>query len=101
MEVYRPSNQASYRAIIQHGSGNIDRYIFSQDGEGIASFFGNLFKSSVPIISRAIKGTARIAKPHLERAVADVVKTGSKRIIDKITDSEHRTHKNKKRKLKI
>ena len=95
MEVYTPSNQASYRAVIQLGSGNIDRYVF-QEGEGIASFFGNLFKSSVPIISRAIKGTARIVKPHLKRAVADVVTTGAKRILDKTSDKTH-THKNKRR----
>ena len=102
MEVYKPSNPALYRSIIQqHGSGHIDRYIFSQDGEGIASFFGNLFKSSVPIISRAIKGTARIVKPHAQQAIADIVKTGSKRFLDKIVDSEHQSHKKRRKKRRL
>ena len=100
MEVYKPSNQTSYRAVIQLGSGHIDRYIF-QEGEGIASFFGNLFKSSVPIISRAIKGTARIVKPHLKKAVADIVTTGAKRILDKTSDTKTHTHKKKRIRSKI
>ena len=100
MEVYKPSNQAHYRAVIQLGSEHIDRYVF-QEGEGIASFFGNLFKSSVPIISRAIKETARITKPHLKRAVADIVTTGAKRILDKTSDTKTHTHKKKRRRSKI
>lgn len=63
----------------------MDRYIYSQNGEGIASFFGNLFRAVSPILGQAIKGTVNIAKPHLKRAATDVITTGSKRVLEKIS----------------
>ena len=105
MEVFNPNQMklASYRsAINQSGSGAVmDRYIYSnQTGEGIGSFFGNLARIAMPLLGNAIKGATRIAKPHLKRAAADIVNTGSKRAIDKLAgDIIHKTHypKSKKR----
>ena len=101
MEVYRPTNPNSYRQIIQQGSGEIDRYIYNQEGEGIGSFFGNLFRSSIPVISRAIKGGVKLAKPHLHRAAADIITTGSKRLINKISDNSVPKRKYKKIRSKL
>ena len=87
MEVFNPDNQtfnSQCSAIIQSGAGVMDQYIYSQDGEGIASFFGNLFRSAIPLFGKAIKGAAQVAKPHLQRAAADIVTTGSKRALDQI-----------------
>ena len=100
MEVFNPNQMklASYRsAINQSGSGAVmDRYIYSnQTGEGIGSFFGNLARiaNAMPLLGNAIKGAARIAKPYLKRAAADIITTGSKRAIDKITgDIIHTPH---------
>lgn len=109
MEVYNPTNNTinSYRSIInQSGSGVMDRFIWrNQDGEGIGSFFGNLFRSAIPILSSGIKGAATLAKPHLKRAAIDIVNTGSKRAISKLSNNINRkvtTPKNsstKKRKI--
>ena len=89
MEVFNPNRQSinSYRSTIsQSGAGSIDQYIYSQNGEGIASFFGNLFRTVLPILGQAIKGSVRIAKPHLQRAATDIVTTGSKRALEKISN---------------
>lgn len=90
MEVYSPSaaELRNYRRIMmQHGSGydSDGYYIYSQEGEGIGSFLGSLFKSAIPVISRTIKAGSRIAAPHLKKAAADVVTAGSKRIADKLS----------------
>ena len=106
MEIYN-LNQiklSNYRAAInQSGRGaDMDRYIYSnQTGEGISSFFGNLARTVLPMLGNAIKGTARIAKPHLQRAATDIVRTGSKRAIDKIAgDIVHKTHSPKRKQRK-
>lgn len=89
MEIYSPDEQsiAAYRAAItQNGSGmDMDRYIYSQNGEGIASFFGNIFRAVSPILGKAIKGTMSIAKPHLQRVATDVITSGSKHVLEKIS----------------
>ena len=102
MEIFNPTrlDTSMYRSVInQSGSGlEMDRYIYSnQSGEGIGSFFGNLFRTAVPLIGRAIKGASIIAKPHLKNAVKDIVATGSKRAIDKLSgDIVHRVHSAKR-----
>ena len=89
MEIYTPSEEsiAAYRdAIIQDGSGlDMDRYIYSQNGEGIGSFLGNIFRFVSPILGKAIKGTVNIAKPHLKRAATDVLTSGGKHILQKLS----------------
>ena len=103
MEVFQPTrlDAAGYRSVInQSGHGaEMDRYIYSnQSGEGIASFFGNLLRTAVPLIGRTIKGAAAIASPHLKNAVKDIVATGSKRAIDKLSgDIVHRVHSPKRK----
>ena len=91
MEVYNPTHQRinTYRtAIIQSGSGSMDRFIWrNQNGEGIGSFFGNLFRSTIPILGSSIKGAVGIAKPHLKRATVDIINAGSKRAINKLSNN--------------
>ena len=102
MEVFRPDKFEAdlYRAtIVQSGAGDIDRYIYRQDGEGIGSFFGNIFRTVAPLFGKAIKGAARIAKPHLQRAATDLVTAGGKRVLDKISSNNQRTP-NPRRKAK-
>ena len=67
MEVF-DSSTINVNLIKQNGRGNdMDRYIYSmQSGEGIGSFFGNLFRTVVPAIGNAIKGVSEVAKPHLK-----------------------------------
>ena len=106
MEVFTPNHltESLYRSVInQSGKGvEMDRYIYSsQSGEGIGSFFGNLFRTAVPLIGRAIKGAASIAAPHLKKAGKEIIASGAKRAIDKISGSTvHRKHppKSKRRK---
>ena len=109
MEVFNPDNKtfnSHSSTIIQSGAGAMDQYIYSQDGEGNASFFGNLFRSAIPLFGKAIKGAAQVAKPHLQRAATDIVTTGSKRAIDQIAGDIKRkisnsqpTQRKKKQKL--
>ena len=101
MEVFQPSrlDASVYRSVInQSGRGmEMDRYIYNQSGEGIGSFFGNLFRAAIPLIGRTIKGAATIAKPHLKNAVKDIIATGSKRAIGKLSgDIVHKVHSPKR-----
>lgn len=81
MEVYNPATLTKH----QIGYGDIDRYIYNQRGEGLASWFGNLFKVAAPLISKGIKGLTSVVKPHAKRFATDLIRTGSKRAIDKIS----------------
>lgn len=90
MEIYRPSSQQLQcykKLMMQHGSGydNDGYYIYSQEGEGIGSFLGSLFKSAIPVISKTIKAGSRMAAPHLRRAAVDIATAGSKRLVDKLS----------------
>lgn len=92
-------------SINQNGKGSdIDRYIYSQKGEGLGSFFGNLFRAAVPFLGKAIKGAATIAKPHIVSAGKDLIKAGAKRGfeelskkgVEKLQKTSHRPHKRRK-----
>lgn len=104
MEVYNPTqiDYSRYATLInQNGNGtDIDRYIYSdQHGEGIGSLFGNLIRSAVPIFRQGIKGAAKLAKPHLQKAAKDIVTTGSKRLLDSLAN-HHQLHKTSKKSRK-
>ena len=80
----------------------MDRYVYTQEGDGLGSFFGNIFKSAVPFLGKAIKGAARIAKPHLVAAGKDLISAGAKRGIEEITKPRkakvvHQPHQKKKK----
>ena len=102
MEIFNPTriDTSMYRSVInQSGRGvDMDRYIYSsQTGEGIGSFFGNMIRSAIPVISRSIKGAATIARPHLKNAAKEIIATGSKRAVDKLSgDIVHRVHSAKR-----
>ena len=90
--------------MLQHGAGydNEGYYIYSQEGDGIGSFFGGLIKSALPIIGRSIKAGARLAKPYIKKGAADIVTVGSKRLTDKLTaDIAKSIAKPKKRRRRI
>ena len=76
-----------FRQCFQMG-GDMDGYIYTQEGEVIGSFFGNLFKRVIPLATKAIKGIASAAKPHLQNAAKDIVVQASKQLIEKITPTE-------------
>ncbi len=93
----------AYRTIVQDGNGgDMDRYVYTQVGDGLGSFFGNIFKSAVPFIKSAIKGAVGVAKPHLAAAGKDLITAGAKRGIQELTKSGktkvvHRPHRSKKK----
>ena len=59
-------NKVAFKVINQNGFGDdIDRYIYSQSGEGLGSFFGKMVKTAIPLFTKAIKGTAKAVAPHL------------------------------------
>ena len=88
MEVFnhKDLNALAIKAINQKGYGDdIDRYIYSQSGEGLGSFFGNMFKKALPLIGKAIKGAAKVAAPHLKEGVKAAAASGLKRGIQEVT----------------
>ena len=108
MEVFnhRDLSSLAVKAINQKGYGDdIDRYIYSQSGEGLGSFFGNMFKKALPLIGKAIKGAAKVAAPHikegakaaaksgLKRGIEEVSKRGGKEFIDQIYHKPHKRTK--------
>ena len=99
-------DEIAFRAINQNGNGGeIERYIYSQSGEGLASFLGGLAKKSIPIFGNVIKEAAKAAVPHLQDAViaggTDLVKTAldnvpeklSKRTLQEMVNLDHTPYK--------
>ena len=107
-------DEIAFNAINQRGYGDeIDRYIYSQSGEGLASFFGKLAKKAIPILGKAIKGAAKAAVPHLQEAAVvgasnliesaidkvpgqrgkQVIKEVGKRALQEVVNIDHRPHK--------
>lgn len=104
MEIISPSAsdvRAYRRTFMQHGNGydSDGYYVYNQEGEGIGSFFGNLFRSAIPVISSAIKGVGSTLKPSLQKAAGDIVTAGSKRILRKINEDKPAKRKRKRRRL--
>ena len=87
MEVIDTSklDEIAFRAINQRGYGDeIDRYIYSQSGEGLGSFFGKLAKKAIPILGKAIKGAAKAAVPHLQDAALASASNVIESVVDKV-----------------
>ena len=61
-------DKIAFKAISQNGYDDIDRYIYAQSGEGLGSFFGKVVKTAIPLLQKAIKGTAKAVTPHLTKA---------------------------------
>ena len=78
--------------------GDMDGYISTQEGEGIGSFFGNLFRKVMPLATKAIKGIAGIARPHFENAAKEIVGQASKKLIHKIIPNEEAQSPKKRQK---
>ena len=93
METYIPSQDVTF----QFGKGHtMDRCIY-QEGEGIGSFLGNMFKTIFPFLKQGIKGIAAVVKPHLKATAADIFRTGTKRVLEKLDTPRNTPRKNKKR----
>ena len=109
MEVYladENSKRAFRDIIFQHGSGNIDRYIFSgtQEGEGIGSFLGKLFTRLLPLAKKSIKGAYSFVKPELKNISHKIIDAGADLATKKIHNislSAKKKVEGKKRKLGI
>ena len=86
----------AYEAINQRGYGDIDRYIY-QEGEGLGNFLGNLLRKSVPLLGKAIKGAAHIAKPHAQAAVKELANSAIKQTTKEIEKAIHRPHKRRRK----
>ena len=102
METFNEASLRSvaYRSITQSGKGeDMDRYIYSMQGEGLGAFFGNLLKSAVPFVGKTIKGAAKIAKPHLIATGKELVSAGVKRGVEEVNKRLiHKPHKRKRQK---
>lgn len=109
MEIYNPSS-SDYKAyrqlIVQNGRGfaSDGTYIYnSQEGEGLSSMLGQLFKVVVPVLKGGIKGAAKIAAPHLKKAAGEIVTAGSKRALEKLSNgivkAVEKPRKRKRRRL--
>ena len=113
MEEYNPNTlrAKAHPVIIQNGSGgDIDRYIYNQNGEGLGSFFGSIMKNAIPFLGSAIKGGLKIARPHISAAGKELITAGAKKGIEAIARSTattntkrgqtrvaHRPHKKRRR----
>ena len=98
MERYVIDNnkEQAYRKFFQTGGG-MDGYIYTQEGEGIGSLFGNLFQKVLPFVTKAIKGAAGIAGPHLKHAATEITSEAGKSLIRKLNNNNHTRSNNKKK----
>ena len=85
-----------FRKFFQMG-GEMDGYIYTQEGEGIGSFFGTLLKKVLPLATKAIKGAAHIAAPHLKEAATELAGEASKSLIRKINNKKQLETNSRKR----
>lgn len=101
MEIFNENKLrgVAYQTISQSGKGmDMDRYIYSMQGEGLGSFFGNLVKTAIPILGKAIKGAAKIIKPHAIAAGKELITTGSKRGATELNKKLiHNSHRRKRK----
>ena len=97
MERYVVDNKRErmFRKFFQMG-GEMDGYIYTQEGEGIGSFFGNLLKKVLPLATKAIKGAAHIAAPHLKEAATELAGEASKSLIRTINNKKERQYNPRK-----
>ena len=105
MEFFDPSKlkALAFQSINQNGQGfDMDRYVYQQ-GEGLASIFGNLFRKAIPFIGKAINKAGAVAKPHLIAAGKDLVNAGAKKGVEELTKlattkrkTKHKQHDSKK-----
>ena len=107
METVNPNafqSLANQAIAVQQGRGDIDRYIY-QEGEGLGSFFGNLFKKVVPLILPSIKGATKgalnIIKPHAIKAGKDLVSAGAKRGFEELANLGEKEIRHKKHKQNL
>ena len=101
MEIFNPDRLKIFAqySVLQSGKGiDIDRYVYFIQGGGLSSFFGHILKSTVTFLGKAIKGVAKIAKPHLIAAGKYIVTTGTKRGVEELNKKFiHKPHKRRKR----
>ena len=85
MERYVINNDRErvYRKFFQMG-GEMDGYIYNQEGEGIGSLFGNVIKKVLPFVTKAIKGAAHITAPHLKQAAKEITGEATKSLLQSI-----------------
>ena len=74
-------NSKIYRSVIVQKGGSIemDRYIYDMEGEGLGNLLGSLFRKAVPLVSTAIKGATKAAKPIAIAAGKEILSAGAKR----------------------
>ena len=99
METFIPSTLRSkaYPVIVQNGTGSeMDRYIYSQSGEGLSSFFGSLMKNAVPVLGKFIKGGWNLSKPHITAAGKELISAGAKRGVEALTKTVSKPSGNKR-----
>ena len=62
-----------------------------------------MFQTIFPFLKQGIKGIAAVAKPHLKATATDIVRTGTKRVLEKLDNPRYNPRntprKNKKRRL--
>ena len=103
MEDYNPSTlrAKAHPVIVQNGSGgDIDRYIYNQNGEGLGSFFGSIMKNAIPFLGNTIKGGLKIARPHISAIGKELITSGAKKGIEAITKSATASN-SKRRQTKV
>lgn len=92
-------NTKAYRAVIvqKGGSMEMDRYIYTMEGEGLGNIFGSVFKQAVPLITSAIKGASKAAKPLAISVGNELVAAGAKRGAQELTRIAHKKHEKGKK----
>ena len=100
MERYIIDNKSEsmFRNFFQMG-GEMDGYIYTQEGEGIGSFFGNLFRKVLPLATKGIKAAANMAAPHIKQAAKEIASEAGKGVIRTIENKLEDQHHSKKRRL--
>ena len=103
--IYDADTAKRYRSILFQtgGSPPIDRYIFNaQDGDGIGSFSGSLFKSIIPIaksVGRSlIKSSIPMAKTVGREAIKGAAEYGISQLADKAVSRKRKRGTSKRRK---
>ena len=89
-------SERMFRNFFQMG-GEMDGYIYTQEGEGIGSFFGNLLRKVLPLATKGIKAAANMAAPHIKQAAKEIASDAGRGVIRTIENKLEDRHHSKKR----
>ncbi len=89
-----------YRSVIAQKGGSVemDRYIYSLEGEGLGGWFGAHLKTTIPVTVKPIKASGRAAKSYTKPVGREFLAATAKRGVREVAKRiAHKPQKKRRR----